>query len=171
MTLERPVYWLVYVPESTETGPPEITAVAPEVLPRELLSTDTEGLLATVEAFHAHHPDQRVVFAAAVTRWLHEQGFEWRDLGVAFFGALRELDERAPALLIEATQLSMAVVASTAKECTIHWSEGGTEPLDRHREPVRSALLQALKRDWPDYIRSVARTAAPSAASPPEASL
>ena len=95
MTLEHPAYWLVYVPESTDTGPPEITAVAPEVLPRELLSTDTEGLLAAADAFHAHHPDQRVVFASAVTRWLHDRGLAWRDLGVDFFEALHELDERA----------------------------------------------------------------------------
>jgi hypothetical protein len=89
-----------------------ITAVAPEVLPGERFSAETRGLLAAADALHVHHPGRRVVFAAAVTRWLHGKGFEWNDLDVEFFEALRELDEHAPALEIEATQLSMSVVAA-----------------------------------------------------------
>lgn len=119
------------------------------MLPRERFSSDTQGLLAAADSFHAHHPDQRVVFAAAVTRWLHGQGFEWRDLDVDFFAALCDLDERAPALLIEAAQLTIGVVANAATQCTVRYADGGSEPLDRHVEPVRTALLQALVRNWP----------------------
>jgi hypothetical protein len=143
------------VPESTETGTPVVTAVAPRVMPRQRFSVDACGLLAAAETFHVHHPDQHVVFAGAITRWLHGEGFEWRDLGVDFFEALRELDVHAPALEMEATGVSMAVVASAAKQCTIHWADGGTEPLDVHVEPVRAALLQVLERDWQAYVRRI----------------
>jgi hypothetical protein len=117
------------VPESTETGPPVITAVAPAVLPREQFSVDTRGMLAVADAFHVHHPCQRVVFAGAVTRWLHGKGFEWTDLGVDFFQALRELDEHALALAIDVIPLAMAVVGSAASHCTIHWADGATSRL------------------------------------------
>jgi hypothetical protein len=171
MSLGYPAYWLAYVPESTETGPPVITAVAPAVLPREQFSVDTRGMLAAADAFHVHHPCQRVVFAGAVTRWLHGKGFEWTDLGVDFFQPLRELDEHALALAIDVTPLAMAVVGSAASHCTIHWADGGYEPIDRHVEPVRAALLQVLECDWPAYVRPIAGTAASAAAPPPEASL
>lgn len=82
--------------------------------------------------------------------------------------ALRELDVHAPALEIEATGVSMAVVASAAKQCTIHWADGGTEPLDVHVEPVRAALLQVLERDWQAYVRRIDGMVA---APPPEASV
>jgi hypothetical protein len=34
VNLEHPACWPAYVPESTETGPPVVTAVAPDALPR-----------------------------------------------------------------------------------------------------------------------------------------
>jgi hypothetical protein len=170
MSLERPGYWLVYVPESTETGPPEVAAVAPEMLRPERFSTDTQGLLVAADSFHAHHLDQRVVFAGALTRWVHAEGLAWHDLDVDFFEALSDLEEHAPALLIEATQVTMGVVADAAKECTIWYADGGSEPLDRHVEPVRTALLQALVRDWPPYVRCIAVTVATRSARSPEAS-
>jgi hypothetical protein len=111
------------------------------------------------------------VFAGAVTRWLHGKGFEWNDLGVDFFEALRELDEHALALEIDVTPLAMAVVGSAANHCTIHSADGGSEPIDRHVEPVRGALLQVLVCDWPAGVRLIAGTAASAAAPPPEASL
>ena len=61
----------------------------------------------------------RWLFVAAVTRWLHvEHGVSWTDLDVDFFEALAELDTHAPALLIEASPIARAVVATAA--ITLH---------------------------------------------------
>ena len=97
MSLEHPAYWLAYVPESTETGTPVITAVAPEVMPRQRFSVDACGLLAAADAFHVHHPNQHVVFAGAVTRG--EVPFDdWWERCLALDARLEEMlaDESIP---------------------------------------------------------------------------
>ena len=48
MTFVHPDYWLVYVPESTEDGPPELTALAPALVDRRTLGDPVGGLPAVV---------------------------------------------------------------------------------------------------------------------------
>lgn len=74
MGLEQPAYWLVYVPESTESGVTEVAAIAPERLPQDRFCRDTQWLLAAAAGYRAHHPDLRVVFAGETTRWLGSRG-------------------------------------------------------------------------------------------------
>ncbi len=71
MSAQHPKYWLAYLSESPENRPNEITTTAPEILDRPRFSQDAQVLLAAADAYHAVHPHHRVVFAAAVTRWLH----------------------------------------------------------------------------------------------------
>jgi hypothetical protein len=157
MTIEQPTYWLAYISEATETGPMEITATAPGILDRPPFTRDARVLLAAADAYHAAHPQQRVVFAAAVTRWLHvEKCITWHELDMDFDEALADLDSHAPALLIEASPIAMAVVANAALHLDIFIVCGGVEDADKHTEPVRAAIQAALERDWPAYIRSVA---------------
>lgn len=98
-----------------------------------------------------------MVFAAAVTRWLHvDKGITWHELDVDFDEALGDLDAHAPALLIEASPVAMAVVANAALHLDVFIVGGGVEDVDRHTEPVRAAIQAAFERDWPAYIRRVA---------------
>jgi hypothetical protein len=153
MSAQHPRYWLAYLSESTETGSNEITTTAPEILDRPRFSRDAQVLLAAADAYHDAHPEHRVVFAAAVTRWIHvDRGLSWDDLDIDFYDALVNLDAHTPQLLIEASPIARAVVANAATELTI-FMVGETAPItDIPTEPVRAAILEALKRDWPPYI-------------------
>lgn len=152
MNAEHPSYWLTYISEQTETGPDEITAIAPEILDRPRMSSDVRMVLAAADAYHDAHPHDRVVYLAGVTRWLFLQGATWRGLEVDFSAALADLDRYSPALLMEASAVARAVVANTTRHLTI-LVVGEHEAIpDDVDEQVRSAILEALERDWPDYI-------------------
>lgn len=152
MSVHQPSYWLTYLSEATERGSDEITAIAPGILDRSRFTADTQILLAAADAYRADHPDQRVVFAAAVTRWLHvERGIHWADLDCDFYDALLDLDRHAPALLIEAAPITRAIVANAALRLElVVVGEGPVRDLPT--EPVRAAILEVLERDWPPYI-------------------
>ncbi len=155
MNAEHPSYWLIYISEQTETGPEEITAIAPEILDRPRMSSDVRMLLAAADAYHDAHPHHRVVYLAAVTRWLFGRHVSWRGLEVDFSAALADLDRYSPALLMEASAVARAVVANTTRHLTI-LMVGEHEPIpDDVDEQVRSAILEALERDWPDYIAGI----------------
>lgn len=153
MSLEHPNYWLAYLSDSAGTRPDEITAVAPEILQRSLFGHDAQVVLAAADSYHGHRPRERVVFAAAVTRWLHvEHDRCWEDLDIDFYEALEDLDAHAPALLIESSSVARAVVANAALHLELLVVGGGIEDGDFHTEPVREAIQCALERDWERYI-------------------
>jgi hypothetical protein len=153
MSAQHPKYWLAYLSESPMNRPSEITTTAPEILDRPRFSHDAQVLLAAADAYHAVHPHHRVVFAAAVTRWLHlGRGLSWDDFDIDFYEALADLDAHTPQLLIEASPIARAVVGNGALELTI-FMVGESAPItDIPTEPVRAAILEALERDWPPYI-------------------
>ena len=155
MNLEHPNYWLAYLSESVEDGPAEVTAIAPCAMDRPRLTYDTRGLLAAADAYHDEHPHERVVFAAAVTRWLSlSRSLRWYDLDIDFYAALAELDAHAPALLIEASPIVMAVVGNAATHHVI-LVVGEKERCEPNVEDVRALMVAALEQDWPAYIRRV----------------
>jgi hypothetical protein len=153
MSAQHPKYWLAYLSESPKNRPNEITTTAPEILHRPRFTRDAQVLLAAADAYHAVHPHHRVVFAAAVTRWLHvDRGLNWEDFDIDFYEALADLDAHTPQLLIEASPIARAVVGNAALELTI-FMVGESAPItDIPTEPVRAAILEALERDWPPYI-------------------
>ena len=154
MSLEHPAYWLAYLSDQGDARPDEITAIAPETLRRPLFSSDAQVLLSAADRYHHLHPHERVVFAAAVTRWLHvEHHRSWNDLSVDFYQALADLDRHAPALLIQASPIARAIVANAALHLEIfHVGDDDIEDADLHTEPVRDAIHAALERDWQPYI-------------------
>ena len=153
MSLLQPAYWLIYVPESTEDGPAEVAAIAPEDVPARSLGGDARGVLEQAQRYHMARPQQRIVYLGEVTRWLRRWGFEWRDVNVDVFEAMRDLD-RAPQLLIEASAITMAVVADSFDDSEIVHPDGWTEPVSAHVEPARAAILSVLDRDWAPWVRS-----------------
>lgn len=153
MSAQHPKYWLAYLSEATENGSNEITAIAPEILDRPQVSLDARVLLAAADAYHDAHRHHRVVFAAAVTRWLHvDRDLTWDDLDIDFYEALLDLDAHAPQLLIEASPIARAVVANAAINLEIRVVGEPAPITDIPTEPVRAAILEALERDWPSYI-------------------
>jgi hypothetical protein len=156
MSLEYPHYWLAYLSDAADVYPDEVTAIAPEILQRSMFSRSTQVLLATADRYHDSHSSERVVFAAAITRWLHvEHGREWHDLDVDFDDALDDLDQYAPALLIQASPIARAIVANAAIHLEIV-RDNWLERADVHTEPVREAIHMALQRDWRPYITRIA---------------
>jgi hypothetical protein len=153
MSAQHPKYWLAYLSESPKNRPNEITTTAPEILHRPRFTHDAQVLLAAADAYQAVHPHHRVVFAAAVTRWLHtDRGLNWDDFDIDFYEALADLDAHTPQLLIEASPIARAVVGNAADELTI-FMVGEPAPItDIPTEPVRAAILEVLERDWPPYI-------------------
>jgi hypothetical protein len=82
-----------------------------------------------VQRYHVTHPDQRIVYVGELTRWLSQWGFEWHDVKVDVFEAMRDLDH-APQLLIEASPITMAVVGNSSDKSEIVYADGGVEPDD-----------------------------------------
>lgn len=153
MSARHPTYWLAYLSEETERGSNEITAIAPEILDRPRFTRDAQVVLAAADAYHSAHSHERVVFAGAVTRWLHvERDLRWDDLDADFYDALIDLDQHSPALLIEASPIARAIVANAALhlEILLVGPPGPSRVIPT--EPVRAAILDALERDWPPYI-------------------
>ena len=147
MSLQQPTYWLAYLAEATETGPAEITATAPEILDRPRFTRDARVLLAAADAYHDVHPHERVVFAAAITRWLRlSQGIRWPDLDIDFYEALADLDAHAPALLITASPVAMAVVGNAAVHLDIL--------VDRRRDRRRRRTHRTSARRDPSGARA-----------------
>jgi hypothetical protein len=160
MSLDQPRYWLAYISEDVETGPAEVTAIAPEVLPRPGFTRDARVVLAAADAYHDANPRYRVVFLGSVTRWLHtSRGIRWADLDVDLDDALADLDLHSPALLIEAASVTTAVVANAATHLDLVWPDGRIESGDEHTEPVRAAIQAVLERDWSEYINRVVAAA------------
>ena len=157
MSLEHPEYWLAYLSEGGDARPDEVTAIAPETLQRSKFTRDAQILLAAAEWYHDRHPTERVVFAAAITRWLHvEHSRNWDDLDVDFYSALDDLDLHAPALLIQASPIARAIVANAAMHLQIMFvGDTAVETADVHTEPVREAIRTALERDWRPYISRI----------------
>jgi len=155
MSAQHPKYWLAYLSEEAKNGSNEITATAPEILDRPRFNRDAQVLLAAADAYHATHPQHRVVFAAAVTRWLCvDRDLTWVDLDINFYEALLNLDAHSPQLLIEASPIAMGIVANSAVHLEI-FAVGEPAPItDIPTEPVRAAILEALERDWPSYINT-----------------
>ena len=153
MSAHHPDYWLVYMSDSEHAAPGEVTAIAPAILDRPRFGPDARWLLAATDSYRDAHPHHRVVFAAAVTRWLRlTHGKTWDDVGVHFHDALADLDEHSPALLMTCSDIVTAVVANAAVHLTV-LVPGQRDPItDISTEEVRALLLDVLERDWPPYI-------------------
>jgi hypothetical protein len=137
-------------------GATEIVAIAPEaVLAADQLGRDARWLLAAADGYHVHHPHERLVFNGAITRWLREQGVGWIDVDVDVEAALRTLDQHSPRLVIEASPLAIAVVASPADVIAVLHPGGRVED-ERIDEGVRDELRQVLEREWASHIGSMA---------------
>lgn len=120
-------YWLTYVNAASEDGPPQFTMIPAGCTERERLIRDARSVLATADAYHALHPDERVVFFGEITRWLvKEKRSTWGELHVDFEAALAHLDEHAPNLVLDTDLMTATIIATTADNVVIAVPGGPT---------------------------------------------
>jgi hypothetical protein len=159
MTFVHPDYWLVYVPEATEDGPPELTALAPAVVDRRTLGRDARITLAVADVFHEDHPDTPIVFVADLTAWLSTQkGTRWADLDVDIYEVMHVFDERVPNVVLSASPIAIAVAIRGLSRSEVLMP--GTSVIDAadHDEAVRADILRNITEYLNNLRRSVAHT-------------
>ena len=145
MTTVHPDYWLVYVPESTEDGPPELTAVAPAVIDRRRLDRDARITLAVADHFHLEHPDIRIVFVADLTAWLAARKHTtWADLDVDIYEAMHVFDEQPSKLVMSASAIAIAVAIRGRSRAEILVPGQSVIMAADHDEAVRADILRTL---------------------------
>ena len=139
-----PTYWLCFVPEYTEiTGECHVIAVAPEEL-IEHVSPDAVQFLTVANDFHYRHPDEQIVFAAELTRWIADDGMTWRDMQVDFFAVLDELTEHEDGVVLEVSPLVLHCVADASRRGREANGSDRTGQLSAEAAHVRSVLARAL---------------------------
>ncbi|MFD8483611.1 hypothetical protein [Kitasatospora sp. NPDC059673] len=159
--LLQPRYWLAHALEWPQAEGPYrecAQALAPPLIPRQMVSRDVADILAVADAFQKAQPGRRLVFFSDLTLWLDGQGSDWGRRGTDWEAGLREL-ENAPALTLFLTlsQYHHAFLADASREgMTIRFADGAVEKVTPQvREAARTFMQQILERDWPGYIGRV----------------
>jgi hypothetical protein len=137
-------YWLVYVNAASEDGPPQLTVIPARCTEREQLIRDARSVLATADAYHALHPDQRVVFFGEITRWLvKEKQTTWGQLEVDFEVALAHLDHHAPNVVLD-TDLVTATIIATPADRVLITVPGGANSITIDTAPIKQMILDLV---------------------------
>ncbi|MGE7436992.1 hypothetical protein [Kitasatospora sp. NPDC001175] len=159
--LLRPRYWLAHAlawPQGDGPYRECAQALAPPLVPRQMVSRDAADILAVADAYQKTQPSRRLIFFSDLTLWLDGQGSDWGLRGTDWEGGLREL-ENAPALALFLTLSGYhhAILADSSREgATLHFSDGLVEKVTPEaREAARAFMQQTLERDWPGYIRGM----------------
>ncbi|MGW4806442.1 hypothetical protein [Kitasatospora sp. NPDC004272] len=159
--LLQPRYWLAHaLPWPAGEGPYRecAQALAPPIIPRQMLSPDAADVLAAADAYHREHPQRRLVFFSDLTLWLDGQGSDWGRRGTDWEGALREL-ENAPvlALFLTLSQYHHAILADASREgMKMYFADGQVEQVTPEiREEARAFMRGTLERDWPGYVQGL----------------
>ena len=160
--LLNPEYWLVSAHEWQGDAPAaEATvAVAAGLIPRGTVSMDAYQVLGCADLYARKH-GLRVVFFSDLTRMFNEAGTSWRQLGVDWEGALRELqDGQFPAMFLTISAPAYLVICDPTGRA-VPMAAGTEERTDDERELLRRAIAPRLARDWPAYTQSAAAVARP----------
>jgi hypothetical protein len=154
--LFKPEYWLVSALEWQGDAPAAeaAVAVAPRLILRDTVSTDAYQVLGCADLYARKH-GLRVVFFSDLTRMFNEAGTSWRQLGVDWASALRELtDGQFPAMyLMFSVGAHLAICSPFGPEQS---AARAVATADYERELVRNAVAARLARDWSAYMRSAA---------------
>lgn len=154
--LLQPDYWLVSGLEWHGDGPvaEAAIAIAPGMIPRGVLSRDSDQVLTHADRY-AKQEAVRVVFFADLTRALTLARTSWAELGIDWETALGDLlTGPYPSMYLTISEHAHGLLCSSA--VTINVISGkGVQPGNEERELVRQALAERLSADWPSYIRDL----------------
>ncbi|MET8629634.1 hypothetical protein ABZW30_38900 [Kitasatospora sp. NPDC004669] len=162
--LLQPRYWLAHALDWPQTGGPYrecAQALAPSMVPRQMVSRDVADVLAVADAYQKEQPTRRLVFFSDLTLWLDQQGSDWTRRGTRWEMALCDLEEApAPALFLTLSQYHHAILGDAGREgATMYFTDGRVEKVTpEDREVARTFMQQTLERDWPGYIGGLIAT-------------
>jgi hypothetical protein len=107
---------------------------------------------------------KKVIFLSDITRWLAETGLSWDRIGVDFPTAQNELEQQSPALFIMVSSRAYTILCSTARDLTVHYTDGSkAEVPPGERELLRAGFEARLDADWPGFITKALANAQPAA--------
>jgi hypothetical protein len=96
---------------------------------------------------------KKVIFLSDITRWLAETGLSWDRIGVDFPTAQNKLEQQSPGLFIMVSSRAYTSLCSTARNLTIHYTDGSkAEVPPEERELLRAGFEARLDADWPGFI-------------------
>ncbi|WP_404871010.1 helicase associated domain-containing protein (plasmid) [Kitasatospora griseola] len=85
----QPRYWLAHALEWPQGESPYrecAQALAPPIIPRQMVSRDVADILAVADAYQNEHPTRRLVFFSDLTLWLDGHGSDWGQRGTDWEG-------------------------------------------------------------------------------------
>ena len=107
---------------------------------------------------------KKVIFLSDISRWLAETGLSWDRIGVDFPTAQNELEQQSPGLFIMVSSKAYTILCSTARNLTVHYTDGSkAEVPPGERELLRADLEARLGADWPGFITKALANAQPAA--------
>jgi hypothetical protein len=107
---------------------------------------------------------RRVIFLSDITRWLADNCLDWERIGVDLPTAQKELEQQSPGLFVVVSSKAYTILCSTARDLTIHYTDGGKSEIPpEEREQVRAGFEARLDADWPGYVTKALTNARPAA--------
>jgi hypothetical protein len=95
----------------------------------------------------------KVIFVSDIARWLADNGLDWERIGVDFPAAQKQLEQQSPGLFVMVSSRAYTILCSTARNLTIHYTDGTTAEIPpEERELVRASFEARLDADWPGYV-------------------
>jgi hypothetical protein len=154
--LFAPAYWLVAGMEwPGGPSPAEAAwAVAPDMIPRDMVSSDTYQVLGCADQYVASQAT-RIVFFSDLTRMFTIAGTSWANLGVDWEAALDELQDGPYATaLLAVSERAHILICDPSIELHLHQPGRKSDPdwARRDRELVRQSITETLIVSWPTYI-------------------
>jgi hypothetical protein len=160
--LLHPPYWLLWVPGNPQPGGPplEIIAVAPMMVPKEIVSDNAYTLCALSYKCHTEK-NSRLVFVNDITFLLSDAGSSWAAWNVDWEAAIVELQRcEIPRMYIEANEITSTLAINAGRpHIMMQFLHDGTQRLAtrEEREGFRASVVTVLERDWAPYIERQVR--------------
>src|SRR5260221_8881052 len=144
----NPPYWLVFGlewPGAGDGGMAEAAlAVAPGMIPRELVSRDSYQVLGCADLYARKHAE-RVIFFSDLTRMFTAAGTSWAELGVDWENALQELVVGPfPAMFLTISERAHLLICDPATNLLMVGSGGTADEAGSERDLVRQAITSQL---------------------------
>ena len=143
--LLHPAYWLVLALPWPGGGTAEgVLAVAPPMIPREMLGNDAFQILAMADAF-ARGRKKSVIFFSELTRALARNAMTWAEHGIDWERGLAELEHGFPGLYLTISERAYMVLCNPETRPSAA-AEG-------QRDLVRASITGKLRKEWPPFMR------------------
>ena len=144
--LLHPAYWLVLaLPWPGGDTAEGVLAVAPGMIPREMLGDDAYQILAAADTY-AKGRKKAVIFFSEMTRAMARNGMTWAEHGIDWERGLGELEHgHFPGMYLTISERAYMVLCNPETRPSAA-AEG-------QRDLVRASITGKLREDWPPFVR------------------